>query len=92
MEFAEKQNAEGSEPRYMKRKVKAGNIEADYQQRALIVPYEVEATVVQGVEATLIREPSFRFMSMQFLWRILTATVRILGGSDTKNGSFVVSF
>ena len=32
------------EPRYMKRRVKAGIIEADFDLRALIVHYEVEAT------------------------------------------------
>jgi hypothetical protein len=35
-----------AEPRYMKRKVKAGKIEADFELRALIVHYEVEATVL----------------------------------------------
>eukprot|EP00944_MAST-04C_sp_MAST-4C-sp1_P000153 g153.t1 len=34
------------EPRYMKRRVKAGIIEADFDLRALIVHYEVEATVL----------------------------------------------
>ena len=34
------------EPRYMKRRVKAGIIEADFELRALIVHYEVEATVL----------------------------------------------
>ena len=35
-----------TEPRYMKRKVKAGKIEADFEARALVVHYEVEATVL----------------------------------------------
>jgi hypothetical protein len=35
-----------TEPRYMKRKVKAGKIEADFESFALLVHYEVEATVL----------------------------------------------
>ena len=35
-----------SAPRYMKRKIKSGQIEADFEERALVVHYEVEATVL----------------------------------------------
>ena len=34
------------EPRYMKRKVKAGEIDVDFENRSLIVHYLVEATVL----------------------------------------------
>ena len=34
------------EARYMRRKVKAGLIEADHAQCAIVVHYEVEATVL----------------------------------------------
>ena len=35
-----------SDPRYLKRKVRPGRIELDYDSCALIVNYEVEATVL----------------------------------------------
>ena len=34
------------EPRYMKRKVKGGDLTIDYDKRALVVRYEVEASVL----------------------------------------------
>ena len=45
-----------SEARYMRRKVKAGLIEADHAQCAIVVHYEVEATVLGDMGEPIVAE------------------------------------
>ena len=45
-----------SEARYMRRKVKAGLIEADHEECAIVVHYEVEATVLGELGEPIVAE------------------------------------